>query len=56
MHDAAHLAADGKKASQSQTHNWFVFDANYCGPSTNFAVSIKRPAERMPWALAEAAE
>jgi hypothetical protein len=64
MHDAAHLAAGGKKASQSQTHNWYVFDRNYRGPSTNIAVSIKRPTERMPWAsglrqadvVAEAAE
>jgi hypothetical protein len=49
MHDAKHLAAGGKKASQSQEHAWFVFDRDYCGLSTNNPVSINHPAERMPW-------
>jgi hypothetical protein len=63
MHDAAHVAAGGKIASQSQDHGWFVLDRNYRGPSMNHSISMKRPFERMPWAsedqlvqLAEAAE
>ena len=31
MHDAAHVAKGGKKASQPQDHSWFVFDRDYCG-------------------------
>ena len=50
MHDAAHLASGGKKASQNQTHAWFVFDRHYCGPATINPVSIHRPDARMPWA------
>jgi hypothetical protein len=46
MHDANFT---GKKASQSQTHAWFVFDRDYCGPATINPVSIYRPTERMPW-------
>ena len=49
MHDAAHIAAGGKKGSQSQVHAWFVFDRDYCGPATINPVSIHRPAARMPW-------
>jgi hypothetical protein len=49
MHDAAHIAAGGKKAGQSQVHGWFVFDRDYCGPAVINPVSIYRPAERMPW-------
>ena len=61
MHDAKYLKAGGKKASQSEDHGWFVFDANFFGkPELNF-VSIKTPTARMPWAqieesTAEAAE
>jgi hypothetical protein len=50
MHDAAHIAAGGKKASPSQVHAWFVLDRDYCGPATISPVSIHRPAARMPWA------
>jgi hypothetical protein len=46
MHDANFT---GKKASQSQTHAWFVFDRDYSGPATINPVSIHRPATRMPW-------
>jgi hypothetical protein len=46
MHDANFT---GKKASQSQTHAWFVFDLDYSGPATINPVSIQRPATRMPW-------
>jgi hypothetical protein len=49
MHDAAHIAAGGKKASQSQEHAWFVLDRNYCGPLTISPVSVQRPNEIMPW-------
>ena len=48
MH-AAHIAAGGKKGSQTQVHAWFVFDRDYCGPATINPVSIHRPAARMPW-------
>ena len=50
MHDAAHLAAGGDKAGQSQNHAWFVFDHHYCGPAAINPVSINKPAARMPWA------
>jgi hypothetical protein len=50
MHDAAHIAAGGKKAGQSQDHSWFVIDADYRGPATINPVSLYRPDERMPWA------
>jgi hypothetical protein len=50
MHDAAHLAAGGDKAGQSQNHAWFVFDRHYCGPAAINPVSINKPAARMPWA------
>ena len=50
MHDAAHIAAGGKEASQSQIHAWFVFDRDYCGPATISPVSINAPGARMPWA------
>ena len=50
MHDAAHIAAGGKKGSQNRVHAWFVLDRNYCGPATINPVSIKAPAARMPWA------
>ena len=50
MHDAAHIAAGGKEASQSQIHAWFVFDRDYCGPATISPVSINAPDARMPWA------
>jgi hypothetical protein len=50
MHDAAHVAAGGKKAGQSQTHGWFVLDRDYCGPAVVSPVSIYCPTERMPWA------
>ena len=50
MHDAAHIAAGGKKAGQSQDHSWFVIDADYCGPATINPVSLYRPSEPMPWA------
>ena len=49
MHDAAHIAAGGKKASQSQCHAWFVFDHDYRGPATINPISIKEPTARMPW-------
>jgi hypothetical protein len=49
MHDANHVAAGGKTASQSQLHAWFVFDRDYCGPATINPVSIHQPAARMPW-------
>jgi hypothetical protein len=49
MHDAKHLAAGGKKGSQSQDHGWFVFDRNYCGHATTIPVSINDPTARMPW-------
>ena len=49
MHDAKHVAAGGKLASQSQDHAWFVIDRNHCGPSVINAVSINAPAARMPW-------
>jgi hypothetical protein len=49
MHDAAHLAAGGDKAGQSQTHAWFVFDATYRGPAVINPVSIAEPTARMPW-------
>jgi hypothetical protein len=49
MHDAAHVAKGGKMASQPLTHTWFVIDRDYCGPSTIMPVSLRRPAERMPW-------
>ena len=56
MHDANHVAAGGKKASQSQLHAWFVFDRDYCGPATINPVSIHQPAARMPWGLPRTAE
>ena len=46
MHDA-HFK--GPKASQSQTHAWFVFDADHYGPATIVPASVNNPAERMPW-------
>jgi hypothetical protein len=49
MHDAAHLAAGGKVASQPLKHAWHVIDRNYCGPATINPVSLHRPTERMPW-------
>jgi hypothetical protein len=50
MHDAAHIAAGGKKAGQSQVHAWFVLDRDYFGPATINPVSIYHPTARMPWA------
>ena len=50
MSRAAHIAAGGKEASQSQIHAWFVFDRGYCGPATISPVSINAPDARMPWA------
>ena len=50
MHDGAHLAAGGKKASQPQVHSWFVFDRDHFGPATINPVSLHRPSEKMPWA------
>jgi hypothetical protein len=50
MHDAAHIAAGGDKAGQSQVHAWFVFDRSYRGPAAINPVSIAEPATRMPWA------
>jgi hypothetical protein len=47
MHDANYT---GKKASQSQSHAWFVFDRDYCGRTEINAVSIHQPDARMPWA------
>jgi hypothetical protein len=32
MHEGAHLAAGGKKASQPQVHSWFVFNQAHYGP------------------------
>jgi hypothetical protein len=49
MHDAAHIAAGGKKAGQSQLHGWFVFDRNHRGQAAINPVSIHQPGERMPW-------
>ena len=49
MHDAAHIAAGGKEASQSQVHGWFAFDRDYCGPATINPVTIHQPDARMPW-------
>jgi hypothetical protein len=49
MHDAAHIAEGGKKASQPRMHSWYVFDRNYCGDAATIPVSIKNPAARMPW-------
>jgi hypothetical protein len=49
MHDAAHVAAGGKKAAQTGVHAWFVFDRDYHGPAMLNPVSIKAPAARMPW-------
>jgi hypothetical protein len=49
MHDAAHIAAGGEKAGQSQVHAWFVLDRNYCGPAVINPVSVNRPFEQMPW-------
>ena len=46
MHDA-HFK--GPKASQSQTHAWFTFDADHYGPATIVPASVNNPAERMPW-------
>ena len=40
MHDANYT---GKKASQSQSHAWFVFDRDYCGRAEINAVSIHQP-------------
>jgi Protein of unknown function (DUF2800) len=51
MHDAAHLAAGGKKAGQSQKHAWFVLDATYRGPAVINPVSLHQPAAMMPWRL-----
>jgi hypothetical protein len=53
MHDAAHIAAGGKKAGQNQKHAWFVFDRTYRGATKINAVSIYRPSERMPWARSD---
>ena len=50
MHDGAHLAAGGKKASQPQVHSWFVFDRDHFGPAVVNPVSLHRPDEKMPWA------
>jgi hypothetical protein len=50
MHDADHIAAGGKKASQSQKHAWFVFDRSYCGLATIIPISRKQPSAQMPWA------
>jgi hypothetical protein len=52
MHDAAHLAAGGKKAGQSQKHAWFVFDRDYRGPATVNPISLHHPDARMPWSTA----
>jgi hypothetical protein len=49
MHDAAHLANGGRKASQPDTHNWFVFDRDHCGPAQISPVSLKDPTRQMPW-------
>ena len=49
MHDAKHVEAGGKLASQSQDHAWFVIDRNHCGAAVFNAVSIHAPAARMPW-------
>lgn len=49
MHDAAHVAKGGKKASQPRMHCWYVFDRNYCGHATTIPVSINDPTARMPW-------
>jgi hypothetical protein len=49
MHDAAHVAKGGKKASQPRMHCWYVFDCNYCGHATIIPVSINDPTARMPW-------
>jgi hypothetical protein len=46
MHDANFT---GEKASQSQTHGWFVFDRNYCGTAVTIPVSKNDPTARMPW-------
>ena len=50
MHDAEHLAAGGKKASQSEIYAWYVFDRSYFGPPITMPVSIFEPDVRMPWA------
>lgn len=50
MHDATHLAAGGRKASQPGTHAWFVLDRDYCGPAMINPVSIYQPDAREPWA------
>ena len=55
MHDAAHIAAGGKKAGQSQCHAWFVFDRDYRGLAMVNPISINEPDARMPWQR-EAAE
>jgi hypothetical protein len=49
MHDAAHIAAGGKTAGQSQVHSWLVLDRDYYGPAVINPVSLYQPADRMPW-------
>ena len=56
MHDAAHIAKGGKKASQPRMHCWYVFDRNYCGPATTIPVSIDDPTARMPWQISPRCE
>ena len=55
VHDAKHLAAGGKKGSQSQDHGWFAFDRNYCGHATTIPVSINDATARMPWSSGDPA-
>jgi hypothetical protein len=49
MHDAAHIAAGGKVASQPLKHAWHVIDRGYVGPATINPVSIRQPFAQMPW-------
>ena len=49
MHDAAHIAKGGKKASQPRLHCWYVYDRNYVGKPEIIPISIKDPTARMPW-------
>jgi hypothetical protein len=55
MHDAAHLAAGGKKASQPLKHAWYIFDRDHRGSATINPVSLKRPSARMSWLQSEPA-
>jgi hypothetical protein len=55
MHDAKHVAAGGKLASQPQIHAWCVFDQDYCGKPEIIPVSIDNPTVRMPWAARDVA-